>query len=103
MNKETIERTAIDYAIERAWRQDEGIMFNIGSCEMQDHLAYAFIAGAEWRINSVWHKAIEESPKPCSLVLVEMLDGNVSLFKVFDGKADMLRWKRWAYVSDLVQ
>lgn len=62
----------------------------------------AFMEGAIWRVDSVWHKAIEESPKPCSLVLVEMLDGSISLYQVFDGKTDMLRWRRWAYVSDLV-
>lgn len=67
-----------------------------------------FIAGAQWRINSVWHDVSEE-PKEHKLVLIE---------DDFCGEPDYGVWqapfpnwedsivhfssKRWAYLDDLL-
>ena len=53
-----------------------------------------FYHGAEWRINSVWHNSK-------TIVLVEKEDGSIWQYKVF-AKSQMLGWKRWAYIKDLI-
>lgn len=55
MNRETIEKAAIEYAEENLF-YPEDIYNDSDIREMQDGLAYAYKAGAGWRINSVWHK-----------------------------------------------
>ena len=54
MNRETIEKAAIEYAEENLF-YPEDIYNDSDIREMQDGLAYAYKAGAGWRINSVWH------------------------------------------------
>ena len=66
----------------------------------------AFISGAQWRINSVWHDA-REIPLPESRIFYEDTNGIVDVMHFFDGD----KWDgfddygfeiaRWAYVSDL--
>lgn len=76
-----------------------------------------FIAGAEWRINSVWHDVQKELPSPDETVIVEyIIDGERDCAfthrtespKVITDKhgfcfyiqdAEIIRW---AYVSDLL-
>lgn len=52
MNKETIEKAAEQYSYEQ-WKNEKDL-------ECSDYMEViappAFVAGAEWRINSVWHK-----------------------------------------------
>lgn len=60
-----------------------------------------FYHGAEWRINSVWHNSKTEVPDVNTIVLVEKEDGSIWQYKVF-AKSQMLGWKRWAYIKDLV-
>ena len=60
----------------------------------------AFIAGAEWRINSVWHDATEK-PKLGELIIVEVYG------KIWEyGKSDVCDTNhpaaRWAYMKDLI-
>lgn len=57
--------------------------------------------GAEWRINSVWHNSKTEVPDVNTIVLVEKEDGSIWQYKVF-AKSQMLGWKRWAYIKDLI-
>lgn len=57
--------------------------------------------GAEWRINSVWHNSKTEVPNVNTIVLVEKEDGSIWQYKVF-AKSQMLGWKRWAYIKDLI-
>ena len=59
-----------------------------------------FYHGAEWRINSVWHNSKTEVPDVNTIVLVEKEDGSWQ-YKVF-AKSQMLGWKRWAYIKDLI-
>ena len=60
-----------------------------------------FYHGAEWRINSVWHNSKAEVPNVNTIVLVEKEDGSIWQYKVF-AKSQMLGWKRWAYIKDLI-
>lgn len=60
-----------------------------------------FIAGATWRINSVWHDATEK-PKLGELIIVEVYG------KIWEyGKSDVCDTNhpaaRWAYMKDLIQ
>lgn len=59
-----------------------------------------FIAGAEWRINSVWHSA-SEKPQLGELIIVEVYG------KIWEyGKSDVCDTNhpaaRWAYIKDLI-
>lgn len=60
-----------------------------------------FYHGAEWRINSVWHNSKTEVPDVNTIVLVEKEDGSIWQYKVF-AKSQMLGWKRWDYIKDLI-
>lgn len=60
-----------------------------------------FNHGAECRINSVWHNSKTEVPDVNTIVLVEKEDGSIWQYKVF-AKSQMLGWKRWAYIKDLI-
>ncbi len=53
MKKEDIEKAAQDY--------DDGLIYS--SIKDQTDVLKAFIAGAEYRINSVWHKMNIEPKK----------------------------------------
>lgn len=96
MEKEKIEQAAIESADEE-----------LDDFECRGHRD-GFIAGAQWRINSVWHDVSEE-PKEHKLVLIE---------DDFCGEPDYGVWqapfpnwedsivhfssKRWAYLDDLL-
>lgn len=57
----------------------------------------AFIDGAEWWINSVWHNR-DETPNGVSLLLIEENDGEYELDYVIHKNT-----KRWLYVKDIVK
>jgi hypothetical protein len=76
--------------------------YDAGSIHATDEVGvYAFTRGAEWRINSVWHNSKTEVPDVNTIVLVEKEDGSIWQYKVF-AKSQMLGWKRWAYIKDLI-
>lgn len=93
MKREDIERAAFWYA------NDNQVDFGLGG-----ELKKGFIAGAEWRINSVWHDATETPPHNAH-VLVRFRSGSMTTwyanndirrtFEKFDAIA-------WAYVKDLL-
>lgn len=65
-----------------------------------------FIAGAEWRINSVWHDRTEKADTSKELILmysngsvrVTLLNPNLT----FDGFLSVDMFIKWAYVSDIL-
>ena len=85
MKREDISRAAEVYA----WRGD---MYNLQT---------AFNAGADWRINSVWHDATEV-PETLKLLLVENKEGSISLCRILAKKSNTESWLRWAYIEDLL-
>lgn len=98
MDRETIEKAALEHAL------------NTTGLDYIEEVASenGFIAGAEWRINSVWHSADEE-PENDRLILVRrcLLQSNV--YYELKLKAALPYWKRgarfiggWAYLSDLL-
>ena len=62
-----------------------------------------FAAGAQWRINSVWHDARKDIPEEFIPILVERDDFTFSVNMVGGNMASCpLHWVRWAYVIDLL-
>ena len=65
-----------------------------------------FIAGAKWRINSVWHDRTEKADISKELILmysngsvrVTLLNPNLT----FDGFLSVDMFIKWAYVSDIL-
>ena len=98
MNRETIERAAMETARKACANYDEAFEY-----------ANGFVTGANWRINSVWHNTcdIAEPGKDC---LVEHMDGDGNVCICIDWRSEY-EWVnachydkilRWAYVSDLL-
>lgn len=65
-----------------------------------------FIAGADWRINSVWHD-VKDIPKESSAILAIRPDGSTEIVYFIN----LLRWRslikrcgfvQWAYIKDLI-
>ena len=92
MNKETIEKAAQSYCDNKSYVET---VLNKS----------AFIAGAKWRINSVWHDAEKEAPEQGEQIIIlyyngivelEELNGNWDLAGTYYGAI------RWAYVADLL-
>ena len=76
---------------------------------MKQDIEYAvplFKAGAEWRINSVWHDA-REKPDKGKLLIVEDIDGAYDLVyltksKPWEELSEKDHYMRWAYIEDLL-
>ena len=98
MTKEQIEK-AVDEYIGYPPEMDEGIETTMRRNAFKD--------GANWRINSVWHKP-EEVPEPYANLLVKCLGG----YKMWALWTNHIRdWEslvekngviRWAYIDDLI-
>lgn len=95
MNREQIEKAGRDYALDQL-----GIVGLPGRADAMK----AFVAGADWRINSVWHDA-REMPKQGKHIVVVMKGGNFTswfvtpdIMQVFD----KFNVELWASSSDLL-
>ena len=94
MTREQIEKAAIKSADEE-----------LDDFECRGHRD-GFIAGAQWRINSVWHDRAEKADTSKELILmysngsvrVTLLNPNLT----FDGFLSVDMFIKWAYVSDLL-
>ncbi|OUP37234.1 hypothetical protein [Bacteroides sp. An19] len=63
---------------------------------------YGFIAGAQWRINSVWHEAETELPESGCDTLVLFRGGGC---EITDSGTRFDLWRavsQWAYLDDLL-
>lgn len=114
MKKEDIEKAAQDY--------DDGLIYS--SVKEQCDLIKAFKAGAEYRINSVWHSNTEVPKRNIDkhysgeAILIQLLDEELNFGIVYYGYGyngnmwytvtcidktyTMDEIKRWAYVNDLI-
>lgn len=100
MKREDIEKAA------KVWAKDEITKSRI------ERGKRAFMAGAAWRINSVWHDASERPEKKHANCLVEVKEGDFSFFLVSEfyqsGEFSFMNGicnlvlKRWAYIEDLL-
>ena len=94
MTREQIEKAGRDYALDQL-----GIVGLPGRAEAMK----AFISGAQWRINSVWHDARKDVPKEFIPILVERDDFTFSVNMVGGNMTSCpLHWVHWAYVIDLL-
>ena len=97
MTKEQIEK-AVDEYIGYSPEMDEGIETTMRRNAFKD--------GANWRINSVWHKP-EEVPETDRQILIERTEGfEIYIFtrSYFFSWKDISRYNlvRWAYIEDLI-
>lgn len=93
MNRETIEQAARASAREACAHYDE-----------EEGYANGFVAGADWRINSVWHDA-SEKPNRNQLILFECRKTYGKGYSVNFGENYELMKNvilRWAYIIDLL-
>lgn len=100
MTRKQIERVASEAALRMMFRSD------IHPSQQGEAL---FIEGAEWRINSVWHKPydVPEVGKNC---LIEYMDGDGRVHIRIDKRSEYEwieachydRILRWAYIKDLI-
>ena len=107
MTREQIEKAAMRYAVGNSWYPGE-TSYKSDIKAMEESFADAFKAGAQWRINVVWHD-INEEPKEHKLVLLE--DDFCGEFDYSVWETPFPNWKesivhsspkRWAYISDIL-
>ena len=94
MTREQIERAAGEYSGSVLGFKDNPVV-------MANHKA--FTAGAQWRINSVWHDDISECKDIKRWIVVEYNNGYVDVLpdiRDLDGVKDLV--VRVAYVDDLL-
>lgn len=95
MKQEEIEKAAVDSCV-----FERGI-FNP---ELTPYYDRGFKDGANWRINSVWHRHEEEAENG-SLIFIKSRQGNVFMVRFYDEWHEMVRKyviKQWAYMKDLL-
>lgn len=109
MEREDIEKAAKNYSIGKTHFR-RSVLKEVDADDYvlrKSNCREDFIAGADWRINSVWHK-VEELPKLNTWFLAQI--GN-DCFDTFTMRVDTDRWKRWckgmniirwAYIEDLL-
>lgn len=111
MEREDIEKAAKDYSIGKTYFRRSVLeeVYAEDHVLRKDNCREDFIAGAEWRINSVWHKPcdIAEPGKDC---LVEYMDGDGNVCICIDWRSEY-EWVKschydkilsWAYIDDLL-
>ena len=98
MDRETIEKAALEHALNTT-----GLDY-IGEVACEN----GFIAGADWRINSVWHSADEE-PETGRMILVRKCIARNHVSYQLKVKEALPYWERgarfiggWAYLKDLL-
>lgn len=92
MKRETIEKAALLFAGAGEY----------GELPYNPDAKNGFIAGAEWRINSVWHTDLKEAQTQRNL-LVAFTSGRVGMFddiRLLKGIEDLVA--RYAYVDELL-
>ena len=105
MTREQIEKAAMGYAVGNSWYPGE-TSYESDIKEMEESFADAFKAGAQWRINAVWHDRTEKADTskeliimyPNGLARIILLNPNLT----FDGFLLVDMFIKWAYVSDIL-
>lgn len=96
MNREQIEKAAGEYSGSVLGFKDNPVV-------MAKHKA--FTAGAQWRINAVWHDA-SEIPQHSGLLIVICKDGKAVLCgpnnSNWETTVKIFHIARWAYLDDLL-
>ena len=93
MTREQIEKAAGEYSGSVLGFKDNPVVMNKHK---------AFMAGAQWRINSVWHEAETELPESGCDTLVLFRGGGC---EITDSGTRFDLWRavsQWAYLDDLL-
>lgn len=98
---------AIERDVYKAAREYKKKIQEEEGCLVWTHrLVEAFLAGAEWRVRSIWHDPVEK-PEITEIIWVER-PKNFDLMCLSDNRLEhweervaALRIKRWAYVKDM--
>ena len=104
MNRETITKAAKEYAEENPWYPGE-TSYESDIREMEEKFADAYIAGANWRINSAWHDATKFKPRHGSKVAVLVGGKDITVWNFENGMEQAfscMSIKCWAYIDDLI-
>ena len=105
MTKEQIEEASKKFAEENIW--NPGISCESDIITLKESVIAAFKDGADWRINSVWHKP-EEVPEPYATLLVKCIEGYRTWalwpnhVRNWESLVETKRVICWAYVEDLI-
>lgn len=111
MTREQIEQAAIKFAKSHYLDKYGNMNAEITKDEFDAlvcSIAYMFMYGAQWRINSVWHD-VREQPEQDKYFIYEIGDGRYETDCIY--KKEKLNWERyaaqlniirWAYVDDLL-
>lgn len=99
MKREDVDKAASDYAEENSWYPGE-TSYESDIIAIEESFADAFKAGAEWRINSVWHDA-SEIPDLGEAIIVELF-GKVWDYGTYDVSDSIHPKAKWAYMNDLI-
>lgn len=97
MKREDIEKAAGDYS-------GSSLGFTNNNSVMAKHKA--FVDGAEWRINSVWHN-MNETPKVGKIIILVNEEGQGVIILVFP-RTDIknlsitMKFVKWSYLDDLL-
>ena len=98
MRQEIISDKAQDY-VSRLYAENE---YPCGLCDIESDVMEAFIDGAQWRIDSVWHDAKKEKPNGMSVILIDFANDAGEEYELGVSSEDLVGAKRWAYISDLI-
>lgn len=106
MKREDIEKAAKDYSIGKTYfRRNvlkevdaDDYVLRKGNCSED------FIAGAEWRINSVWHDMKEKPNFKMLPILLKHKSGTIHFVDETPAHWEymMKYYTRWAYIEDLI-
>lgn len=110
--KQTVEEAAYNYLQKILESSDFEINFEEDNYDagardaVLDVTERAYIAGANWRINSVWHDA-SERPDKGKMLIVEDIDSAYDLVyltksKPWEELSEKNHYMRWAYIEDLL-
>ena len=92
MKREDIEKAALLFA-------GAG---EFGECPYNPDAKNGFMAGANWRINSVWHDASEEVENKPALIEYPHRDGSYGYLVVLNPQEVKEAITRLAYIEDLI-
>ena len=102
-----IERENVHKELQENYRKHKDINhYTAFSATIDMYAVPLFKAGAQWRINSVWHDRTEKADTSKELILmysngsirVTLLNPNLT----FDGFLSVDMFIKWAYVSDIL-
>ena len=97
MRQEIISDKAQGY-VSRLYAENE---YPCGISDIETDVMEAFMDGAQWRIDSVWHDA-SESPRTGDRIIVIDEDYHIVDVGYFGNSDRIMDGHRWAYINDLL-